>query len=129
MVKIENWFRFSKKSRKTKKKKKMTEKREFLRKTSFRSNRFFYMVEIQKLITLNFQKNLTFFDDDKKILEDQNSNFYEIYRKSENLQIDWWAGSTLTSGKEHFETSRFLQLIMPILFLYKFILIASTTGT
>ncbi|KAF0757673.1 Uncharacterized protein FWK35_00013689, partial [Aphis craccivora] len=31
---------FSKKSRKTKKK--MTEKREFLRKTSFRPNRFFY---------------------------------------------------------------------------------------
>ncbi|KAF0737177.1 Uncharacterized protein FWK35_00027685, partial [Aphis craccivora] len=33
--------------------KKMTEKREFLRKTSFRSNRFFYMVVIQKLITVN----------------------------------------------------------------------------
>ncbi|KAF0760580.1 Uncharacterized protein FWK35_00032537 [Aphis craccivora] len=31
----------------------MTEKREFLRKTSFRSNRFFYMVIIQKLITVN----------------------------------------------------------------------------
>ncbi|KAE9536729.1 hypothetical protein AGLY_006962 [Aphis glycines] len=29
----------------------MTEKREFLRKSSFRSNRFFYMVVIQKLIT------------------------------------------------------------------------------
>ncbi|KAF0761384.1 Uncharacterized protein FWK35_00034849, partial [Aphis craccivora] len=33
--------------------KKMTEKREFLRKTSFRPNRFFYMVLIQKLITVN----------------------------------------------------------------------------
>ncbi|KAF0749013.1 Uncharacterized protein FWK35_00025219, partial [Aphis craccivora] len=31
--------------------KKMTEKREFLRKTSFQPNRFFYMVLIQKLIT------------------------------------------------------------------------------
>ena len=36
-----------------KNKKKMTEKREFLRKTSFRPNRFFYMVVIQKLITVN----------------------------------------------------------------------------
>ncbi|KAE9532775.1 hypothetical protein AGLY_009856 [Aphis glycines] len=44
-----------------KNKKKMTEKREFLRKISFRPNRFFYMVVIQKLITLNFQKILTFF--------------------------------------------------------------------
>ncbi|KAF0765077.1 Uncharacterized protein FWK35_00006954, partial [Aphis craccivora] len=32
-------------------KKKITEKREFLRKTRFRPNRFFYMVVIQKLIT------------------------------------------------------------------------------
>ncbi|KAF0716548.1 hypothetical protein FWK35_00030224 [Aphis craccivora] len=29
------------------------EKRQFLRKTSFRPNRFFYMVLIQKLITVN----------------------------------------------------------------------------
>ncbi|KAF0765016.1 Uncharacterized protein FWK35_00006155 [Aphis craccivora] len=42
--------------------KKVTEKREFLRKTSIRPNRFFYMVVNQKLITLNFQKNLTFFE-------------------------------------------------------------------
>ena len=35
------------------KKKKMTEKREFLRKTNFRPNRFFYMVVIQKLMTVN----------------------------------------------------------------------------
>ncbi|KAF0716261.1 Uncharacterized protein FWK35_00021802 [Aphis craccivora] len=34
-----------------KNKKKMTEKREFLRKTSFRPNRIFFMVVIQKLIT------------------------------------------------------------------------------
>ncbi|KAF0770725.1 Uncharacterized protein FWK35_00003902 [Aphis craccivora] len=34
-------------------KKKMTEKREFLRKTSFRPNRIFFMVVIQKLITEN----------------------------------------------------------------------------
>ena len=36
-----------------KNKKKMTEKREFLRKTSFRPNRFIYMVVIQKLITVH----------------------------------------------------------------------------
>ncbi|KAF0758066.1 Uncharacterized protein FWK35_00023521 [Aphis craccivora] len=41
---------FSKKSRKTKKK--VTEKREFLRKTSFRPNRLFYMVVIQKPTTI-----------------------------------------------------------------------------
>ncbi|KAF0746864.1 Uncharacterized protein FWK35_00033893 [Aphis craccivora] len=34
-------------------KKKIKEKREFLRKTSFRPNRFFYMVVIQKIITIN----------------------------------------------------------------------------
>ncbi|KAF0758614.1 Uncharacterized protein FWK35_00023494 [Aphis craccivora] len=34
-------------------KKKIKEKREFLRKTSFRPNRFFYMVVTQKLITVN----------------------------------------------------------------------------
>ncbi|KAF0715847.1 Uncharacterized protein FWK35_00038023 [Aphis craccivora] len=39
--------------RREKQKKKMMEKREFLRKTSFRPNRFFYMVIIQKLITIN----------------------------------------------------------------------------
>ncbi|KAF0710754.1 Uncharacterized protein FWK35_00026800, partial [Aphis craccivora] len=33
--------------------KKLRKKREFLRKTSFRPNRFFYMVIIQKLITVN----------------------------------------------------------------------------
>ncbi|KAF0765954.1 Uncharacterized protein FWK35_00025052 [Aphis craccivora] len=42
---------FKKMEKKTKKK--MTEKQEFLRKTSFRPNRFFYMVVIQKLITIN----------------------------------------------------------------------------
>ncbi|KAF0766199.1 Uncharacterized protein FWK35_00011486 [Aphis craccivora] len=36
-----------------KNKKKIKEKREFLRKTSFRPNRFFYMVVIQKLINVN----------------------------------------------------------------------------
>ncbi|KAF0750985.1 Uncharacterized protein FWK35_00032077 [Aphis craccivora] len=51
IIKVKNIFQqFSKKSRKTKK---MTEKREFLRKTCFRPNRFFYMVVNQKLITLN----------------------------------------------------------------------------
>ncbi|KAF0769139.1 Uncharacterized protein FWK35_00030124, partial [Aphis craccivora] len=33
--------------------KKIKEKREFLLKTSFRPNRFFYMVVIQKLIIVN----------------------------------------------------------------------------
>ncbi|KAF0758116.1 Uncharacterized protein FWK35_00023309, partial [Aphis craccivora] len=33
--------------------KKIKEKREFLRKTSFRPNGLFYMVGIQKLITIN----------------------------------------------------------------------------
>ncbi|KAF0756592.1 Uncharacterized protein FWK35_00024639 [Aphis craccivora] len=33
--------------------KKVTEKREFLRKTSFRPNRFFYMAVNQELITVN----------------------------------------------------------------------------
>ncbi|KAF0746008.1 Uncharacterized protein FWK35_00030081, partial [Aphis craccivora] len=61
--------------------KKIKEKREFLRKISFRPKRFFYMVLIQKLITLNFQEILTFFDVDKKILDDQ-----KICRKRENLQ-------------------------------------------
>ncbi|KAF0763512.1 Uncharacterized protein FWK35_00010494 [Aphis craccivora] len=42
---------FSKAPGKTKKK--IKEKRKFLRKTSFRPNRFFYMVVIQKLITVN----------------------------------------------------------------------------
>ncbi|KAF0764748.1 Uncharacterized protein FWK35_00004686 [Aphis craccivora] len=36
-----------------KNKKKITEKREFLRTTIFRPNRSFYMVVIQKLITVN----------------------------------------------------------------------------
>ncbi|KAF0764149.1 Uncharacterized protein FWK35_00006173, partial [Aphis craccivora] len=41
--------------------KKVTEKREFLRKISFRPNRFFYIVVNQKLITLKKIKNLQFF--------------------------------------------------------------------
>ncbi|KAE9522070.1 hypothetical protein AGLY_017532 [Aphis glycines] len=67
---------FSKKSRKTKKK--MTKKREFLRKSSFRPNRFFYMVEIQKLITTI------------EIFNFSNSNLYEICQNCENLQIILW---------------------------------------
>ncbi|KAF0764604.1 Uncharacterized protein FWK35_00015650, partial [Aphis craccivora] len=39
--------------------KKVTEKREFLRKTSFRPNRFFYIVVNQKLITFKFLQNLS----------------------------------------------------------------------
>ena len=50
-VKSKHFPTVFKKSSKTKKK--VTEKREFLRKTSFRPNRFFYIVVIQKLITVN----------------------------------------------------------------------------
>ncbi|KAF0765543.1 Uncharacterized protein FWK35_00003781, partial [Aphis craccivora] len=39
--------------------KKVTEKLEFLRKTSFRPNRFFYMFVNQKLITFKFLRNLS----------------------------------------------------------------------
>ncbi|KAF0722480.1 Uncharacterized protein FWK35_00033966 [Aphis craccivora] len=39
--------------------KKIKEKQEFLRKTSFRLNRFFYMVVIQKLITFKFLRYLS----------------------------------------------------------------------
>ncbi|KAF0763266.1 Uncharacterized protein FWK35_00025143 [Aphis craccivora] len=39
--------------------KKVTEKREILRKTSFRPYRFFYMVVNQKLITFKFLRNLS----------------------------------------------------------------------
>ncbi|KAF0768499.1 histone H2A, partial [Aphis craccivora] len=53
-----------------KNKKRMTEKREFLQKTSFRPNRLFYMVVIQKLITVPYEF----------------SNFYKICQKPENLQ-------------------------------------------
>ncbi|KAF0759412.1 Uncharacterized protein FWK35_00020227 [Aphis craccivora] len=63
--------------RREKPKKKIKEKREFLHKT------------------IKFSKNFDFFDVDKKILDDQkipykfvyDSNFYEICRKRENLQL------------------------------------------
>ncbi|KAE9534014.1 hypothetical protein AGLY_008750, partial [Aphis glycines] len=64
------------------KKKKVTEKQEFLRKTSFRSNRFFYMVVIQKPITTT-----KIFDFYANFFLKCRSNFYEICRKRENLQI------------------------------------------
>ncbi|KAF0701719.1 hypothetical protein FWK35_00033756 [Aphis craccivora] len=65
----------------------MTEKREFLRKTSFRPNRFFYgcnsksnhckylkfspNVNVSVIyIQLNFHKILTFFDVDKRLLDE-----------------------------------------------------------
>ncbi|KAE9521806.1 hypothetical protein AGLY_017796 [Aphis glycines] len=77
-----------------KNKKKVTEKQDFLRKTSFRSNRFFFYgckskKNHYKYLTfsphgfvtvintwLNFQNTLTFFD----------SKFYDIYRKRENFE-------------------------------------------
>ncbi|KAF0761013.1 Uncharacterized protein FWK35_00018578 [Aphis craccivora] len=62
---------------KNQKKKKMKEKREFLRKTSFRPNRFFYMLVIQKLIIVPYEWFLFVY----------NSKFYEICRKRENLQL------------------------------------------
>ncbi|KAF0765737.1 Uncharacterized protein FWK35_00004780 [Aphis craccivora] len=64
--------------RREKPKKKIKEKREFLRKTSFRPNRFFYM-------NLNFQKFLTFFDVDKKFLDDQKFKFFT--KSVENAKI------------------------------------------
>ncbi|KAE9522195.1 hypothetical protein AGLY_017455, partial [Aphis glycines] len=65
-----------------KNKKKMTEKRELLRKTSFRPNRFFYMVVIQKLITTT-----EIFDFYANFFLKCRSNSYEICRKRENLQL------------------------------------------
>ncbi|KAF0768398.1 Uncharacterized protein FWK35_00012203 [Aphis craccivora] len=62
--------------------KKVTEKWEFLHKTSFRPNRFFYVVVIQKIITLNFQKMLTFFDIDKKIFNAQKFKFLRNLSKT-----------------------------------------------
>ncbi|KAF0754127.1 Uncharacterized protein FWK35_00023193 [Aphis craccivora] len=60
---------------------KIKEKLESLRKTSFRHNQFFYMVVIQKLITVN---TLNFHQMFMSVPYD--SNFYEICRKHENLR-------------------------------------------
>ncbi|KAF0770002.1 Uncharacterized protein FWK35_00003026 [Aphis craccivora] len=65
--------------RREKPKKKITEKREFLRKTSFRPNRFFYIVTTEKF---DFSKVSI-----KKFWTTKNSNVYEICRKRENLQL------------------------------------------
>ncbi|KAF0772151.1 Uncharacterized protein FWK35_00001835 [Aphis craccivora] len=65
--------------------KKIKDKREFLGKTSFRPNRFFYTVVIQKLITVitcNFHQNFML---TTEIVPFEFSNFYEICRKRENL--------------------------------------------
>ncbi|KAF0750681.1 Uncharacterized protein FWK35_00019629 [Aphis craccivora] len=65
----------------------MTEKREFLRKTSFRPNRFFYMVVIQKLISVNAKHfHQIFMSVALSIYSVYRSNFYEICRKCEKLQ-------------------------------------------
>ncbi|KAE9526479.1 hypothetical protein AGLY_013127 [Aphis glycines] len=66
-----------------KNKKEMTEKRQFLRKTSFRPNRFFFMVVIQELI------------DTIEIFNFSNSNLYEICQNCENLQVILWLENLL----------------------------------
>ncbi|KAF0766598.1 Uncharacterized protein FWK35_00022634, partial [Aphis craccivora] len=52
-------------------KKKLRKNGNFYAKLVFDQIDFFYMVVIQKIIVLNFQKILTFFDVDKKMLDDQ----------------------------------------------------------
>ncbi|KAF0702714.1 Uncharacterized protein FWK35_00028910, partial [Aphis craccivora] len=66
--------------------KKVTEKREFLRKTSFRPNQFFYIVVNQKLITVNtFHQR---FIVDKKMLDDQkNFKFLRNLSKTRKFAI------------------------------------------
>ncbi|KAE9536738.1 hypothetical protein AGLY_006971 [Aphis glycines] len=88
-----------KKSRKTKKK---TEKREFLRKISFRPNRFFYMVTTEIFdFYANFFFEVSVGSDQKNLKINTRfliitiffykrlytSNFYEICQKRENLQV------------------------------------------
>ncbi|KAF0769245.1 Uncharacterized protein FWK35_00005224 [Aphis craccivora] len=83
--------------------KKVTEKREFLRKTSFQPNRFFYMVVNQKLITVYV--SVIYIHVDKKILDDQkykSNNFFllafeiqiltKIRQNDEYLQIIFHSG-------------------------------------
>ncbi|KAE9524283.1 hypothetical protein AGLY_015322 [Aphis glycines] len=72
---------FSKKSRKTKKK--MTEKRQFLRKTSFRPNRFFLWSPLKFSIFLrNFFKSVN-----KKFLDDQKFKFLRNLSKTRKFAI------------------------------------------
>ncbi|KAF0765699.1 Uncharacterized protein FWK35_00003260 [Aphis craccivora] len=88
-------------------KKKIKKKREFLRKTSFRPNRFFYMVVIQKLITCD-KKNL-----DHQKVPYEFSNFYEICRKRENLQRnenDLSSNVFFTVDKNFLAQSKYLKI-------------------
>ncbi|KAE9537269.1 hypothetical protein AGLY_006292, partial [Aphis glycines] len=78
-VKVNNFQQFRKIE---KNKKKSDGKREFLRKTSFRPNRFFYMVVAQILITTT-----EIFDFYANFFLKCRSNFYEICRKRENVQM------------------------------------------
>ncbi|KAF0714760.1 Uncharacterized protein FWK35_00024691, partial [Aphis craccivora] len=73
------------KRREKPKKKEIKEKWEFLRKTSFRPNRFFYMVVIQKLITC-YQYKIKFSNIvDKKILDDQRFKFLRNLSKTQKF--------------------------------------------
>ncbi|KAE9534050.1 hypothetical protein AGLY_008786 [Aphis glycines] len=83
-VKVNIFQQFSKKSRKTKKK--MTEKREFLRKTSFRQIVFLYGCNSKT----NHCKYLKFSQNTIEIFNFSNSNLYEICQNCENLQIILW---------------------------------------
>ncbi|KAF0752577.1 Uncharacterized protein FWK35_00027451 [Aphis craccivora] len=97
---------------KNQKKKKIKEKRNFYAKPVFDQINFFYMVVIQKLITLNFRKFV-----DKKILDDQKiSIFYEICRKRENLQRN---DDDLSSNDfKYFISCRYLK-ILPFLITFE----------
>ncbi|KAF0750325.1 Uncharacterized protein FWK35_00017166 [Aphis craccivora] len=87
---------FSKKSRKTKKKN--DGKTGIFTQNQFSTKSIFFMFVIQKLITLNYQKNFTFFDVDKKILDDQ-------IRKDNDL---------LSNDFKYFISRRYLK-ILPVI--------------
>ncbi|KAF0757309.1 hypothetical protein FWK35_00012918, partial [Aphis craccivora] len=53
----------------------------------FSTKSIFFMVVIQKLIILNFQKNLTFFEVDKKFLDDQKFKFLRNLSKTRKFAI------------------------------------------
>ncbi|KAF0765402.1 Uncharacterized protein FWK35_00011226, partial [Aphis craccivora] len=81
-----------------KQKKKLTEKREFLRKTSFRPNRFFYMVIHHDIFLF--------------------SNFYEICQKRENLQ-DYKYNTNISRRHLKMSPSQFFLLAFEVQILTK----------
>ncbi|KAE9530614.1 hypothetical protein AGLY_011076 [Aphis glycines] len=108
-----------------KNKKKMTEKREFLRKTSFRPNRFFYMVTTE------------IFDFYANFYLKCRSNFYEICRKRENLQFSISFPSSIyrENSKHHYKKnfnvdkiflalSKYLKILYKVSHMHNFFLLA-----